>query len=50
MHAPSGMLISDNLLFVCDRDGVHEIDIAAQKITNFYPLPGGEFNSILYEW
>ncbi len=43
MHAPSGMIATDEFLFVCDREGVHEIDIAAQKITNFYPLPKGEF-------
>lgn len=43
MHAPSGMTITDKYLYVCDREGVHEIDIAKRKITNFYPLPGGEF-------
>lgn len=43
MHAPSGMTLTDKYLYVCDRDGVHEIDIAKRKITNFYPLPGGEF-------
>ena len=43
MHAPSGMIATDEFLYVCDRDGVHQIDIAKQKITAFYPLPGGEF-------
>ncbi len=43
MHAPSGMTITDEYLYVCDREGVHEIDISKREITNFYPLPGGEF-------
>ncbi len=43
MHAPSGMIATEQFLFVCDRDGVHQIDINQKKITNFYPLPGGEF-------
>lgn len=43
MHAPSGMIVTDKLLYVCDRDGVHQIDIAKREITAFYPLPGGEF-------
>lgn len=43
MHAPSGMIITDEFLYVCDRDGVHQIDIARKIITAFYPLPGGEF-------
>ncbi|WP_042245564.1 TIM barrel protein [Jejuia pallidilutea] len=43
MHAPSGMTITDTHLYVCDRDGVHEIDIENKKITNFYPTPEGEF-------
>ncbi|QLE02458.1 TIM barrel protein [Galbibacter sp. BG1] len=43
MHAPSGMIIKENLLFVCDRTGVHEIDILKKTIVNFYPLPGGKF-------
>ena len=43
MHAPSGMIATDDFLYVCDRDGVHQIDIDKQKITAFYPLSGGEF-------
>ena len=43
MHAPSGMIATDEFLYVCDRDGVHQINIVEQKITSFYPLPGGEF-------
>jgi hypothetical protein len=43
MHAPSGMLATDSHLYVCDREGVHQIDIAGRKITNFYPIPEGKF-------
>jgi sugar phosphate isomerase/epimerase len=43
MHAPSGMTITDQYLYVCDRDGVHEIDIEKREIVNFFPLPEGEF-------
>ncbi|MGL5111954.1 MAG: TIM barrel protein, partial [Flavobacterium sp.] len=43
MHAPSGMIANEKYLFVCDRDGVHQIDISQQKITNFYPIPQGKF-------
>ncbi len=43
MHAPSGMIATAEFLYVCDRDGVHQINIVKQKITAFYPLPGGEF-------
>jgi sugar phosphate isomerase/epimerase len=43
MHAPSGMVATDRHLFVCDREGVHEIDIAQKKITHFYPIKEGEF-------
>jgi streptogramin lyase len=43
MHAPSGMVATDRHLYVCDREGVHEIDIAQKKITNFYPIPEGKF-------
>jgi len=42
-HAPSGMTITDDYLYVCDRDGVYEIDIDKEKIVTFYTLPGGEF-------
>lgn len=43
MHAPSGMIITDQYLYACDREGVHQIDIEKQEITAFYSLPGGEF-------
>ncbi|GAB5562179.1 MAG: hypothetical protein SynsKO_38260 [Synoicihabitans sp.] len=43
MHAPSGMIITDDFLYACDRDGVYEIDIAHRQIANFWPTPGGEF-------
>lgn len=43
MHAPSGMIATDEFLYVCDRDGIHQIEIAKQQITAFYPIPGGEF-------
>jgi len=43
MHAPSGMTLTDDYLYVCDREGVHEIDIKKREIVNFYPLPGAEF-------
>lgn len=43
MHAPSGMIITDEQLYVCDRDGVYEIDIAAAEVTRFFELPTGEF-------
>lgn len=43
MHAPSGMIITDDFLYVCDRDGVHEVDISKRAISNFFELPGGEF-------
>jgi hypothetical protein len=43
MHAPSGMVATDRYLYVCDREGVHEIDIAGRKISNFFPIPQGQF-------
>jgi sugar lactone lactonase YvrE len=43
MHAPSGMVATDRQLYVCDREGVHQIDIAARKVTKFYPIPQGKF-------
>ena len=43
MHAPSGMVATDRYLYVCDREGVHQIDIAARKISKFYPIPQGKF-------
>jgi sugar lactone lactonase YvrE len=43
MHAPSGMVATDRHLFVCDREGVHEIDIEQKEITGFYPIKEGRF-------
>jgi hypothetical protein len=43
MHAPSGMIATDEYLYVCDRDGVHQINIAKKEISDFYPIPEGEF-------
>jgi streptogramin lyase len=43
MHAPSGMVATDRHLYVCDRDGVYEIDIAKRKISKFFPIPQGQF-------
>jgi hypothetical protein len=43
MHAPSGMIATEDFLYVCNREGVHQIDIAKQKIINFYPILEGKF-------
>lgn len=43
MHAPSGMTITDEFLYVVDRDGVYEIDVKNQNIATFFPIPTGEF-------
>jgi sugar phosphate isomerase/epimerase len=43
MHAPSGMVATDRYLYVCDREGVHQIDIGARMISRFYPIPQGKF-------
>lgn len=43
MHALSGMTITNDYLYVVDRDGVYEIDIANQKVAKFYDIPDGEF-------
>lgn len=43
MHAPSGMVATDSHLYVCDREGVYQIDITNKKISNFYPIPEGKF-------
>jgi sugar phosphate isomerase/epimerase len=43
LDAPSGMVLTDKLLYVCDRDGVYEIDIEQEKINIMYPIKGGEF-------
>ena len=43
LHAVSGMIVTEDLLYACDRDGVYEINITEGKIKNFYKLVGGEF-------
>ncbi len=43
MHAPSGMTITNDLLYVCDREGVYEIDISKRKIINFFIIKGAAF-------
>jgi Cu/Ag efflux protein CusF len=43
MHAPSGMVVTDKFLYVCDRDGVYQIEIAKRKIIQFYAIPQGKF-------
>lgn len=43
MHAPSGMIATKEFLYACDREGVHQINIAEKKITTFYELPEGQF-------
>ena len=43
MHAPSGMTITEDFLFVVDRNGIYQIDIANQKIETFIEIPDGEF-------
>jgi len=43
MHAPSGMTITEDFLFVVDRNGMYQIDIANQKIETFIEIPDGEF-------
>jgi DNA-binding beta-propeller fold protein YncE len=43
MHAPSGMTITNDYLYVCDRDGVYEINIAKRKINNFFTISGASF-------
>lgn len=43
MHAPSGMTIAEDYLFVCDREGIYEIDISKRKIKNFFSIAGAAF-------
>ncbi|QBN17894.1 SMP-30/gluconolactonase/LRE family protein [Flavobacterium nackdongense] len=43
MHAPSGMTTTDDYLYVCDREGVYEIEIAKRKIKNFFKIEGASF-------
>ncbi len=43
MHAPSGMITTDDYLYVCDRDGVYEISIAKRKINKFFRITDAAF-------
>lgn len=43
LHAPKGMGVFDNKLFVTDIDRVAEIDILSGKITRFYEFPESKF-------
>lgn len=43
MHAISGMTITDDKLFACDREGVYEIDINNRRVLFFYKIEGAEF-------
>jgi len=43
MDAPSGMICTDEKLFVCDRSGVYQIDIAKGEIEEEFLLPDAEF-------
>lgn len=43
MHAPTGMAITEDYLYVCDRDGIYEIDIAKRKINKFFTIIGADF-------
>lgn len=43
LNAPKGMGIYDGKLYVTDIDEVVEIDIAAAKVANRYPLKGAQF-------
>lgn len=43
MHAPSGMAITDDYLYVADRLGVHQIDIEKGERTAFYEIKAQEF-------
>ena len=38
LDAPSGMIVAGNLLYVVDRDGLYEIDIATAKIKHLYKV------------
>ncbi|WP_010136338.1 NHL repeat-containing protein [Ochrovirga pacifica] len=43
MHAISGMTITKNYLFACDRNGVYKINIKEAKVDEFYKLEGAKF-------
>ncbi|MCZ6674079.1 MAG: hypothetical protein O7C75_14205 [Verrucomicrobia bacterium] len=38
LDAPSGMVVAGKLLYVVDRDGLYEIDIATAKINHLYKI------------
>jgi sugar lactone lactonase YvrE len=43
LNAPTGMVVTATKLFVCDRDGIVQIDIKSAKIEQMYPITGAEF-------
>ena len=43
LDAPSGMVIAGKLLYVVDRDGLYEINIATAKIDHFYKISDPKF-------
>ena len=43
LDAPSGMVVAGNLLYVVDRDGLYEINIATAKISHFYKVTAPQF-------
>ncbi|WP_426330195.1 hypothetical protein [Pedobacter sp. R-06] len=46
LDAPSGMVSTEHKLFVCDRDGVVQIDIATAKIEKMFPIHGEFINDV----
>jgi len=43
LDAPTGMVVAGNLLYVVDRDGLYEINIATAKISHFYKITDPQF-------
>lgn len=43
LHAPKGMAVVDNSLFVSDIDEMVEIDLSSGEILNKYPVEGAQF-------
>ncbi|PQB07671.1 hypothetical protein BST83_11280 [Polaribacter filamentus] len=43
MHAPSGMTVHGDNLYVVDRDGVYKINISTKEVSAFYGIPDGLF-------
>jgi len=41
--APSGMVATEDTLYVCDRSGLVEVDIPTAKVRKKYPLPEASF-------